>query len=308
MPVYNGEKYLRESIDSILSQTFSDFEFIIINDASTDSTEEIINSYNDDRIVYLKNEQNLGVAGTLNRGLDVAKGEYVARMDADDIAMPKRFEEQVLYMDAHEDVGVCGSNLIIFSDSAEDKAYIYSENDNKIRIDMIFNPAFAHPSVMLRSEIINTHNIRYDISFEKAEDYKMWYDILSKSKGHNVQNPLLRYRHHQSQVTKTNKTEMHIAVSKMRKLMYATLCLNTDKYLELYTRICNGERTFSEAEYSSARELFALILSSPCDYDKKSLKKTLSFINYAIYKNCQHKNYKPLSLWEYLYVIKGKLR
>ena len=91
MPAYNAEKYLREAIDSILGQTFTDFELIVINDCSRDDTEQIILSYQDPRIVYLKNEKNLGVAGTLNRGLEVARGAYIARMDADDRSVPDRF-------------------------------------------------------------------------------------------------------------------------------------------------------------------------------------------------------------------------
>lgn len=101
LPAYNAEKYINEAIDSILTQTYRDFELIILNDCSKDRTEEIILSYEDDRIVYLKNQVNMGVAATLNRGLAAAKGEYVARMDADDISLPERFEKQAAYLDEH---------------------------------------------------------------------------------------------------------------------------------------------------------------------------------------------------------------
>lgn len=305
MPVYNGEKFLRETMDSIFNQTFGDFEFIIINDASKDSTEEIIKSYEDDRIVYLKNEQNLGVAGSLNRGLETAKGEYIARIDADDIALPSRFEKQADFMDNHPDVGVCGSTVRIFEEDGAERNFVYSETDKSIRVDMLFNSAFAHPSVMIRRALLEKYGIFYNLEYEKAEDYRMWYDILKVSKGHNLQEPLLRYRHHQNQVTKTNVKEQTVAVTKMRKVMYDTLNLNTEEYLEVFSKICNGVRNFEKDEYAKIRDWMKKSLTSDNEYDKKSLKKDLSSINYNIYKNSKISNYKPLAFREYLYILKG---
>ena len=108
MPVYNCEKYLRESIESILNQTFKDFEFLIINDGSSDKSAEIVESYNDNRINFVQNEKNIGLAASLNRGLDIAKGEYIARMDADDISLPERLEKQVRFMETNPQIGICG--------------------------------------------------------------------------------------------------------------------------------------------------------------------------------------------------------
>lgn len=305
MPVYNGEKYLREAIDSILNQTFTDFEFIILNDASKDSTEEIIKSYTDNRIVYIKNEQNLGVAGTLNRGLEIAKGEYIARMDADDISLHNRFEKQMLFMDTHPDVGVCGSHIRIFGEDGVERDYIYSETDERLRVDMLFNSGFAHPAVMIRKSILDKKNLFYNTEFEKAEDYRMWYDIMSVSKGHNLQEPLLRYRHHQNQVTKTNVKEQTIAVTRMRKVMYNTLNLGTEEYLEVFSKICNGVRTFDYEEYIKVRNWMKNSLTSDNEYNKNILKKTLASINYRIHKQSKIRNYKPISIREYLYILRG---
>lgn len=305
MPVYNGEKYLREAIDSILNQTFTDFEFIIINDCSTDSTEDIIKSYDDSRIVYIKNEKNLGVAGTLNKGLDVAKGEYVARMDADDISLPARFEKQVSFMDKNSNIGVCGSQILIFEDNEPEKIFAFSEKDAALRVDMLFNCAFAHPSVIIRKSILDNHNICYNLEYEKAEDYRMWYDIMRVSKSHNIQEPLLKYRHHQSQVTKTNKTEQTISVTKMRRVMYETLRLNTDDFLDLFALISNGVRTFNAQEYQKIRDFMQLTLIAPNEYNKKLLRKVLSIINYDVKKHSRIDNYKPLSFREYLYMLRG---
>lgn len=306
MPVYNGEKYLREAIDSILNQTFSDFEFIIINDASKDSTEEIIKSYDDDRIVYLKNEQNLGVAGTLNRGLDIAKGEYIARMDADDISFSHRFQMQVDFLDNNKTVGVCGSNLRIFGERIDERDFFYPEYDESIRVDMIFNSAFAHPSIMMRRDIIEKYHIRYDIAFEKAEDYKMWHDILLVSEGYNIQEYLLKYRYHSSQVTKTCIAEKTSSVTKMRAIMYKTLAIHNDDYLELFAQICDGKRDFSENEYLDFLKLVELSKNS--SYNKRELMNTWSAINRSIYQKSKIKNYKALTMRERLIALRGVLK
>lgn len=305
MPVYNGQEFLRETMDSVLNQTFTDFEFIIINDASKDSTEEIIKSYEDDRIVYLKNEQNLGVAGALNRGLENAKGEYVARIDADDIAMPERFQKQVEFMDKHPDVGVCGSHIRIFEQDGAERDFKYSELDAELRVDMLFNSAFAHPAVMLRKSVLDKNKIFYNRDFEKAEDYRMWYDIMRVSKGYNLQEPLLRYRHHQNQVTKVKVEEQTVAVNKMRKVMYDTLNLDTEEYLDLFTKICNGVRQFDDAEYEKIRCWMKKSLTSDSEFDKKILKRNLISINYRIHKNSKISNYRPLGIREYLYLLRG---
>ena len=123
MPVYNGSKYLKEAIDSILNQTFTNFELIIINDGSTDNSEDIIFSYQDRRIYYLKNEHNKGICITLNRGLDNARGKYIARMDCDDISMPQRLAKQVNYLERHRDVGALGTDIITFGKGHTDQYF-----------------------------------------------------------------------------------------------------------------------------------------------------------------------------------------
>ena len=123
MPAYNAEAYIGAAMESILSQSFGDFEFLILNDCSTDGTEAIIQSYDDPRIVYIKNEKNMGVAATLNKGLAAAQGEYIARMDADDFSLPQRFEKQVAYLDAHPEVVVLGTQVQFFSDRGDGEPF-----------------------------------------------------------------------------------------------------------------------------------------------------------------------------------------
>ncbi len=195
MPVYNGEKYLREAIDSILNQTYTDFEFIILNDGSTDRTEEIILSYSDPRIVYVNNEKNLQIVKTLNKGIGLAKGEYVARMDADDISLPERFEKQIALMISRPDIDVCGTWYKTFGE----KGYLQKlpTQDEQIKVDLLFYTSLAHPSVMMKKSIFDQH--KYPENFPKAEDYALWIGLAGKFKFANIPESLLHYRLHPKQ-------------------------------------------------------------------------------------------------------------
>ena len=227
MPVYNGEKYLKEAIDSILNQTFSDFELIIINDCSTDGTESIIMSYKDNRIVYIKNEKNLGVAESLNKGLDIAKGEYIARMDADDISLPKRFERQVKFMDRHNDIALCGSTVKIFGAVGGEKKTntIYKKNEIKVR--MLFGPYIPHPTVMMRRNIIENEHYRYDNKYDKVEDFELWTRILLKNDACNIKAVLLKYRTHSGQVTQNHTEEKKLLLTEIKKKFLMSIGINT---------------------------------------------------------------------------------
>lgn len=152
MPVYNGEKYLPEAIDSILKQTFTDFELLLINDASTDNSEKIINSYNDSRIIYIKNEQNLGLIKTLNKGLDLAKGEYIARMDQDDISSHERFAKQIALFESNLEIGVCGTWFTLFRENHEDQIIEHPEYNDSIKIGLLTSCFIGHPTVMMRKK------------------------------------------------------------------------------------------------------------------------------------------------------------
>ena len=180
MSVYNGEKYLREAIDSILNQTFKDFEFLIINDGSTDSTAEILQSYQDPRIRVINNEKNIGLTKSLNKGLKLAKGEYIARMDADDISMPERLQEQVDMLEQKSGLGVVGTRHCVI----DEKGNIKSEAKNYgnpviLRWKLLFNNVFTHSSVMMRKKAYEDSG-GYNPEFEASQDYDLWSRIVKK--------------------------------------------------------------------------------------------------------------------------------
>ena len=193
-PVYNAEKYVEEAIDSILNQTFIDFEFIIINDGSTDNSLSIINKKvaTDSRIVLLSNDKNRGLIYTLNRGLKTVRGEYIARMDADDIAMPERFAKQVAFLNANSDIIAVGSNYQFFG-NAKGVSNLKT-SAAAIKLNLFFENAIAHPTVMMRKKVLTENEILYNSAFLHLEDWGLWLDLSSIGKIANLPDCLLKYR------------------------------------------------------------------------------------------------------------------
>jgi glycosyltransferase involved in cell wall biosynthesis len=201
LPAYNAEKYLGEAIESILNQSFQDFEFLIFNDGSTDATKEIIDRYNDSRIIAYHSNVNQGYVHWLNEGIKLAKGQYIARMDADDISLPERFQLQYDYMETHPEIGVCGSQIeIIGSGELVKKPF----TDNDIRWWFFIGNPIAHPVVMIRKEVLSQHQLFYKNELKPAEDYDMWCRMAQKTKIANLQTILLKYRYHPSQESTAN--------------------------------------------------------------------------------------------------------
>lgn len=192
MCVYNGEKHLREAIESILNQTLDDFEFVIVNDCSKDSSAEIIKSYTDPRIKLLTNETNLGLAASLNVGLKTALGDYIVRMDADDVSLPHRLQTQVNFMDAHPGIGLVGSWVRFFGDLN----YFWKPKPNSayLQCKLLFNTPLPHPSWIIRHSVIKLHNLYYSQTMRRAQDYE-YLVRFSKYAGLScIQQVLLDYR------------------------------------------------------------------------------------------------------------------
>lgn len=205
MPVYNGEKYLQEAIESILNQTFIDFDFLIINDGSTDRSVEIINSYNDPRI-RLITKKNGGVSAALNTGLSNAIGNYIARFDADDICYPSRIEEQYRFMQQHPEYVLTGSDADYITKEGE---YIFTFNnkgytDEEIRsVNPLICP-FIHSTVMYKKEVVLQLG-GYDIKAYTFEDHFLWGKLLKSGKVFNFNKPMIKVRFNPDSVTVDSK-------------------------------------------------------------------------------------------------------
>jgi glycosyltransferase involved in cell wall biosynthesis len=180
MSVYNGEKYLNEAIDSILGQTIKDFEFLIVNDGSTDKTGEILKSYNDPRIKIINNEKNIGLTKSLNKGLKLARGEYIARMDADDISMPERLEKEVDFLEIHQDYAVVGTFVKILNKNSEIvRLWDRPIKNTEIREFLRKDNCIVHGSVMVRKSSL--HNVGfYDKLMVRSQDYDLWLKLSEK--------------------------------------------------------------------------------------------------------------------------------
>jgi len=200
MPAYNAEKFLEESISSILKQTFSDFELLIGDDGSTDRTMEIIRSFSDERIIVIRNEKNLGIANTLNRLIEASRGEYIARQDSDDISLPKRLEKQVDFLDKNPEIGLCGTQIIWFGSKRKRIRVPLQDEDIKAGM-LVFNPV-CQPTVMIRKSCLTKH---YNPSFEVAGDYALCYELSKSSKLANLPDSLLNYRWHETNISTTKE-------------------------------------------------------------------------------------------------------
>lgn len=207
MSVYNGEKYLCEAIDSILNQTFKDFEFLIINDGSTDGTAEILQSYRDPRIKIIINEKNMGLTKSLNIGLKIANGEYIARMDADDISLPKRLEKEVAFLDQNKKIGLVGAYYVMIKENGRilHKIKFLTESD-VLKEKLLEVNQFCHGSVMFRAECIEKVGL-YREEFKSAQDYDLWLRISEVYDVANIPEPLYKRKLHTKLVSITQKKQ-----------------------------------------------------------------------------------------------------
>lgn len=202
MPVYNGGKYLQEAIESILNQTEGDFEFIIINDGSTDDSAALIDKYRElDSRIKVITQENKGLISSLNTGIDEAKGKYIARMDADDVSLPERFRIQLECMEKNPKIGACGSWAKVFG---EGKNHLIKHplSTKELKPKLLFSVCFAHPTVMLRKNVLLQHNLRYSLSAEGVEDYELWTRLINVTEFANIQKILLKYRYVVSSISR----------------------------------------------------------------------------------------------------------
>jgi glycosyltransferase involved in cell wall biosynthesis len=209
MPVYNSDKYLAQAIDSILNQSISNFEFLILNDGSDDSSFEIINYYSalDPRIVHFYSSENKGLIYQLNEGIRLSKGQYVARMDSDDESLPERLELQVNYLDEHRHISIVGSQTITIDEKGNslNQTSEIEQSPSYLFWKSFFQCPLKHPTVMIRKSVLS--NYQYEEDYLHAEDYRLWTSILQCHDIAVINKPLLKYRVHSNSIS---KTKIHI--------------------------------------------------------------------------------------------------
>ena len=270
---------MERAIKSILNQTFKDFEFLIINDGSTDNSVKIIQSFNDLRLRLIHNESNIGLIKTLNKGLKLSNGKYIARMDCDDISLPKRLSIQASFMEKYPEIGVCGSWVKIIGLG---KKFInkYSQKHEEARAYLLFNTPFAHPAVIIRKDILEKYKLEYDENYKHAEDYELWSRVIEHTRISNIPKVLLHYRMHPESVSKKNSSIQADNSNKIRLKLLKELGIDpTPTELDIHRRFVCPEY-LNPKDFISQLELwFYKILSAnetAMIYKQNSLAKIIS--------------------------------
>lgn len=213
MPVYNGERFLPEAIDSILNQTWVDFELLIVDDGSTDGSSEILSGYanRDKRVTLIRNETNLGLVRTLNRGLDLTDSPYIARMDQDDISLPDRLQKQAMYLQQHPEVGVLGTNITYIDSEGRDLKYSRPKHNRYesplfIRWSLLWRNPIYHPTVMIRRAVLERTGFKYNPEYEAAEDYEFWARLSHHTILARLEDVTVKYRISATSMSKLQNT------------------------------------------------------------------------------------------------------
>ena len=204
-PIYKtSERFLREAIESVLNQTFADFEFLLLDDCPEDDREAVVRGYGDKRIVYLKNERNLGITASRNRLIDLAKGEYLAILDHDDICRPERFAKEVAYLDAHPECGVVSGWTKPTCGGVNE----YPEDDHAIKVAMMHGISMWHPAAMVRKSVLLSTGARYEAAYTPVEDYMLWMKLIPYTGFHNLREVMIDYRWHGANTSIVRKREL----------------------------------------------------------------------------------------------------
>lgn len=289
LPVYNNES-INLCIDSVLKQTFTDYELLIIDNASTDNTINVIKGYDDARIKLVVNKENIGPTGSLNKGVSLAKGKYIARIDADDLMLPERLEKQVDFMENNPDYGIVGSwtKHIDESDNLSQTNKL-CVSDKAIRAYMMIQSPFYHPAVMMRSEVLKDNELNYDLSIKVAVEYKLWNEILKYSKGSNLPEVLTYYRVSSNSLSHANaKTRVkeylnvrkYICEEHREELVLKSLqieekqnknLLDCFKIFNLLTNYLNKKLSMDDQDYASLKSCIYSRIYQACGLENEGM-------------------------------------
>jgi glycosyltransferase involved in cell wall biosynthesis len=232
MSVYNSQRHLRQAVESILHQTWTAYEFLIINDGSTDNSREIVTGFDDTRIRLVDNPANVGLTKSLNHGLELARGELVARQDADDISHPARLEQQVRFLDTHPDVVLLGTQARIVDENghpvASARGFARPTTNTAIKWCLLFGNAFVHTSVMFRRGAVWKQLEGYDERFTRSQDFELWSRVAATHQVQNLPDVLVDQRRHRDSIA-ARERELHA------RLGEDTVSKNLNRFLRLDT-------------------------------------------------------------------------
>lgn len=258
MAAYNAERYLREAVDSVLQQSFRDFEFIVFDDKSTDGSLEILKAYHDPRLIIIENAQNQGLTKNLVKGMELARGDYVARMDADDVCLPHRLQTQVAFLDQNADVSVVGSAVIFFDGAGYKFVGHQPLSHDEIKCELLYGFTMLHPSVMMRKADLARHGLNYDPHFVCSQDHDLWVRAIRCLRFANLHEPLLKMRDHPMKIGRTRRPKQEEMSNETRKRQLDELGVhyNADE-LRAFNQAAGG---FAPKEEADLRHYEAILL------------------------------------------------
>ena len=262
LAVHDGEDYLRPALASVLGQTVGDLELLVVDDGSTDSTPTILSGLDDTRLRVLRNDERLGLAASLNRGLDEARGTYVARLDADDVAMPRRLERQLARLRARPVPAVVGSAVMDLDGGTTRTLHAMPVGAIPVRWAALFSSPFFHPTVMVDRAVLERHDLRYDPTFDESEDYDLWSRLLDVADGDNLPEPLVLYRVHPAQASQRRRdVQRSYQLRVASRVIAAAAPELSPEQVELAWRI-GAYEPVDEADVDTAMHAFLALLDS----------------------------------------------
>lgn len=272
IPCYNVEKYVVESVSSILNQTYKNLEIIAINDCSTDNTGELLQQLasKNSRMKVITNEKNLKLISTLNKGITLCNGEYIARMDADDISLPTRIEKEVDFLENNKDHDIVSTMFYAFRSENPNKKDLHHSpfRDEELRAYMLFRSGICHPAVMIRKRVFTELGLKFETEYLHVEDYALWSEAIYKTKIANIPEPLLLYRVHQHQISSLNEELQTNNKKKVFKIHCNNLGLPiNDDFIDVYASVAECVPSVASIAYIDKCEQFMLLL---LDINKKS--------------------------------------
>jgi glycosyltransferase involved in cell wall biosynthesis len=272
LPIYNGTKYLKEAVQSILDQTYADFELIVIDDGSTDRSADIVGGFNDSRI-YFYTQKNEGLAATLNRGISISRGTYIARQDQDDVSLPDRLLKQVAFLNAHQDYGMVGTWAVIWEEmKPTERFHKHSVDSISLKFDLLFDNAFVHSSLMIRRTVFSEAGIySIDPNRQPPEDYELWSRVARKFRVANIPEVLHVYREMPRSMSRTgnNPFLQHLLKINVENLAWATEGYYSNQSLQDLAALIHGAYAHFSGE-TPWKELVSIVRQAAnflCHYE-----------------------------------------
>jgi len=284
MTAFNAQEFINEAIESIINQSFTDFEFIIVDDASTDSTPQILKKFQliDSRIKVQTNPNNLHIAASANIGLSYCKGKYIARMDSDDISLPERIEKQFQYLEKHPECIVCGSYVEFFG--SKNSIWKMSTDSEEIKMGLIFGSPFANSASMIRANCLKDNLLEYslDYKYPPMEDYYLWWQLHKMGDLHNIDEVLCKKREYSNSQTQLHLDEKEKSLIRLYKTVNEQFGLGLDinsieylskrqftdlkKTINLFNQL---EGTFNKQVWNKFRDRYLLKALKGCSIGHK---------------------------------------